>query len=355
MAFNILDQTHNEFINHTRERVNKELTSFFEQTISEMKDPSIKHIVEQISEFTIRGGKRIRPILIVCGHDLFAKPNPEIYKAAISIELTQTFFLIHDNIMDQSDLRRGYPSFHKMSEKDFERMREPRRMGETIGIVAGDLSMTYAYESLMRASFPANLLNRAISQLISITKTTGYGEGLDMLTTAGLKLRMNDLIRLHLWKTAKYTIEGPLLLGASLSGYSGSVNALRAYGNLAGLAFQLHDDIIGLYGTEEEIGKSPKSDLNEGKQTLLIIKALERCSKDERKVLTEILEKGSVTDDELQVARDIVRDTGSLQYSKHLIGCFVERAKEYIMKVDGDRDVKIFLHWLADYLVKRTY
>ncbi|EQD53522.1 Polyprenyl synthetase, partial [mine drainage metagenome] len=145
-----------------------------------------KRLIGQIADYTIQGGKRIRPILVVCGHNLFRKPDPEVYKAAISLELTQSFFLIHDDIMDQSNLRRGMPSLHKVLERDFAEMRESRRMGENIAIVAGDIAMTYAYESLNETNFDDRIKNKAMKELISITKITGYGEGIDMLTTAGV-------------------------------------------------------------------------------------------------------------------------------------------------------------------------
>ena len=342
-----------EFITEARKNINAELVDFFKRRINEISDSSIRRLIGQISEYTVQGGKRVRPILVVCGHNLFKSPDPEVYKAAISIELTQSFFLIHDDIMDQSDLRRGKPSLHKVLEKDYEGMRESRRMGENIAIVAGDLAMTYAYEALNETSFEDSIKNRALKELISITKITGYGEGMDMMTTAGMKLKMNDLIRLHLWKTAKYTLEGPLLLGAALAGYRGSTSALSAYGCLTGLAFQLHDDIIGLFGKEEEIGKPVKSDVNEGKQTLLMIKAMEYGTNEESQFINEILKRGNVSDDEFERIKKIVEKTGSYDYSRKLIGKFISSGKDYARSIKGDPQTKEFLIWLSDYLVTR--
>ena len=342
-----------EFMSDARKNINFELVNFFKRRNSEISDSSIKKLIGQIGDYTVQGGKRIRPILVVCGHNLFREPNPEVYKASISIELTQSFFLIHDDIMDQSDLRRGKPSLHKVLEKDFEGMREARRMGENIAIVAGDIAMTYAYEALAETNFNDKIKSKAMRELISITKITGYGEGIDMLTTAGVKLRMSDLIRLHLWKTAKYTLEGPLLLGATLAGYEGSTAAISAYGCLTGLAFQLHDDIIGLFGKEEEIGKPVKSDVNEGKQTLLMIKAMEYSGKEESQFIEEILKRGNVSDAEFEKIKKIVEKSGSYDYSRRLIEKFISSGKKYLDTIDGDRKTKEFLLWLSDYLVTR--
>lgn len=342
-----------EFISEARKNINIELSRFFERRIREISDSSIKKLIGQIADYTVQGGKRIRPILVVCGHNLFKEPDPEVYKASISIELTQSFFLIHDDIMDQSDLRRGKPSLHKVLEKDFVGMREARRMGENIAIVAGDLAMTYAYEALSEANFNDKIKNKAMKELISITKITGYGEGIDMLTTAGVKLKMNDLIRLHLWKTAKYTLEGPLLLGATLAGYNGPTAAISAYGCLTGLAFQLHDDIIGLFGKEEEIGKPVKSDVNEGKQTLLMIKAMEYSSREESQFIEDILKRGNVSDAEFEKIKKIVEKSGSYDYSRRLIEKFILSGKQYVKTINGDNNTKDFLLWLSDYLVTR--
>ncbi|MHB8361255.1 MAG: polyprenyl synthetase family protein [Thermoplasmataceae archaeon] len=353
MSQDKMDIDPEEFISKARMNINEELRNFFIKRKNEISDPNIKKLIGQIADYTIQGGKRIRPILVVCGHDLFHKPDPEVYKAAISLELTQSFFLIHDDIMDQSDLRRGMPSLHKVLERDFEGMREARRMGENIAIVAGDIAMTYAYESLNETNFDDRIKNKAMKELISITKITGYGEGIDMLTTAGVQLKMSDLIRLHLWKTAKYTLEGPLLLGASLADYTGSTADISAYGCLTGLAFQLHDDIIGLFGKEEEIGKPIKSDVNEGKQTLLMIKAMEMASMENSDFIREILKKGNVTDNEFERIKKIVEQSGSYDYSRKLIGKFIASGKDYANKIKGNNDTKKFLLWLADYLVTR--
>jgi geranylgeranyl diphosphate synthase type I len=342
-----------EFISEARKNINIELSRFFERRIREISDSSIKKLIGQIADYTVQGGKRIRPILVVCGHNLFKEPDPEVYKASISIELTQSFFLIHDDIMDQSDLRRGKPSLHKVLEKDFVGMREARRMGENIAIVAGDLAMTYAYEALSETNFNDKIKNKAMKELISITKITGYGEGIDMLTTAGVKLKMNDLIRLHLWKTAKYTLEGPLLLGATLAGYDGPTAAISAYGCLTGLAFQLHDDIIGLFGKEEEIGKPVKSDVNEGKQTLLMIKAMEYSSREESQFIEDILKRGNVSDAEFEKIKKIVEKSGSYDYSRRLIEKFILSGKQYVKTINGDNNTKDFLLWLSEYLVTR--
>ncbi|WP_162509507.1 polyprenyl synthetase family protein [Thermogymnomonas acidicola] len=131
---------------------------------------------------------------------------------------------------------------------------------------------------------------------------------------------------------------------------------LSYYGYLAGVAFQLHDDILGLFGNQEVTGKPVRSDVVEGgKKTLLILKAMEMSGESERKFIQSVLGNPGVTDDDLMRLRDIVVDSGSYQYSLDMMERLVSRAKEYLSRVPGgDESAKDFLSWLADFMVRRS-
>lgn len=343
------------YMENERNRINNALERYFNKISGEVNDKHMGKIVDELRDYTLSGGKRVRPILIVAAYRMFGGTGDEIYDAAISIELSQSFFLIHDDIMDRSDLRRGKKSFHRRVEDIIGNVKDREHMAEALAIVAGDLAVDYTFDSLLQADFPADKKLMALKELVEIIKVTGYGEGLDMFSSSGIKLTKNDLMRLHLRKTAKYTLEGPLLMGAYLAGRVHGLEHLRSYGNLVGLAFQLHDDVIGLFGTEKEIGKPPKSDVNEGKQTLLMIKAMENAENEMRSFIQETLEKGDVSDDDFEKLKKIVTESGSLDYSRFLIDCFVDSGKKYIGKIDGNETERNFLIWFAGYLVSRKY
>ncbi|MHB1440103.1 MAG: polyprenyl synthetase family protein [Cuniculiplasma sp.] len=344
-----------EYLEVERLKINQSLQDYFQVIIDGVNDREMKKIVTEIRNYTMNGGKRVRPILIATAFRMFGGRGDEIYRAAISIELSQSFFLIHDDIMDRSDLRRGFKSFHRKVEEMLGDIKDREHMAESLAIVAGDLAVDYSFDALTRSNFPLTVKFKALQQLVEIIKVTGYGEGLDMFSSAGVKLKMNDLIRLHLRKTAKYTLEGPLLMGSYLAGRDENLNALKAYGNLVGLAFQLHDDVIGLFGTQKEIGKPPKSDVNEGKQTLLIIKAMERAEKGEKEFIQKCLDSGDINDHDFERLKEIVKNTHSYDYSRWLIERFIESGKKYISQIDGNPEQKEFLEWFADYLVSRRY
>ncbi len=342
-----------KFMESRKDKINFYLKEYFDQIYSEVRDREMEQIVDLLRKYTLRGGKRVRPILISAGYHMFGGNSEEIYRAATSIEISQSFFLIHDDIMDRSDLRRGFKSFHREVEDLIGDVKDREHIAESLSIVAGDLAVDYSFDTILRSGLEERRKIMAMKELVDIIKVTGYGEGLDVYTGTGYKLTISDLIRLHLRKTAKYTIEGPLIMGARIAGITDPLWDLRAYGSLVGIAFQLHDDVIGLFGTEKEIGKPPKSDVNEGKQTLLMIVAMRNSDEKDREFIWKTLRSGNVSDADFEKLKKIVVESGSLDYSRWIINRFIERGKYYLSRVDGDREVKDFLNWFADFLVSR--
>jgi geranylgeranyl diphosphate synthase type I len=259
--------------------------------------------------------------------------------------------------MDESDLRRGKATVHKIYEKKHLEGGfggRPIKFGESMAIIAGDLADAYAMEILSSSNFPAKLKVKAIHKLNEIIEYTGYGQIIDIYSGVLDEFREEDLLLLHKYKTARYTVEGPIALGMILAG--ADTKGIENYAIPVGIAFQLQDDILGLFGSEEEIGKPVTSDLAEGKKTLLIIKALENADDEERRKIMRALGNPAVTSEQLEEVRDIVRKTGSLDYSRKLAESMVNDAKEYLKRMDvKDEEMRSFLLWIADYLIKRSY
>lgn len=345
---------HGTFMKEKKERIDKELAAFFQERERDSLDPVCKNVNEHIKAFTMNGGKRLRPLLVVLGHDLFAQPDEKVYRAAISMELTQTYLLIHDDIMDQSEIRRGKPSLHVSVRNQIkERFPDPERISENIAIVAGDLADSLAHQALLECGLtPENVL-KANFELSKIIEMTGYGQLIDIDSAGNDQFSQPDLLRLHILKTARYTIEGPLVLGAMLSGTSEDVKPLSYYGTLLGTAFQLHDDILGLFGEEAETGKSIKSDVNEGKKTLLMLKAMELSGPLEREFISKCLSSGNVSDQDFNRLREIVKESGSYDYSRNMMEKMISKSKEYLSEVNGKPEIKEFLSWLAHYIIER--
>ncbi len=345
---------HNGFMKELKGRIDLELEQFFREREKNSLDPVCRNVNEHIRAFTMNGGKRLRPMLIVLGHDLFAPHDDKVFRAAISMELTQTYLLIHDDIMDQSEIRRGKPSLHVAVRNQMPgHVNDARRISENIAIVAGDLADSLAHQALLECGMDPSDVIRANIELSRIIEMTGYGQLIDIDSATNDSFGQRDLLRLHILKTAKYTIEGPLILGAMLSGTKEDVKPLSYYGTLLGTAFQLHDDILGLFGDEAETGKSIKSDVNEGKKTLLMLKALENTSQENREFIKKCLASGDVSDGDFHRLRQIVKDSGSYDYSRKMMESMIEKSKEYLSQVNGNAEIKEFLKWLANYIIER--
>ncbi len=347
-----------EFISKYKDEVERTLKDFFTEKKRSLKSEILRDVVNVIEEYTLRGGKRIRPVLMILSYLMHGgEEDSRILRAAAALELIQSYFLIHDDIMDESDLRRGKATVHRIYEqKHLEEgyPGKPARFGENVAIIAGDLANVYAFELFINSGFSGPAFHKALKALNEIIEYTGYGQIIDVNSSVIPNFGERDLLLLHEYKTANYTIYGPLALGAILAGKA--PEKLKDYAIPIGIAFQLQDDILGLFGDEERIGKPVTSDLAEGKRTLLIIKALEFASPEDRKIIEEALGNPAVTQEQLEMVRNIVRETGSLDYSRSMAEELVRSATEHLDNLKFEREeYKEILKELGEYMIQRSY
>ncbi|RLG71159.1 MAG: polyprenyl synthetase family protein [Candidatus Iainarchaeum archaeon] len=333
------------------------LENFFNKKLKNEQNPFAKYLLETAKEYCLRGGKRIRPALMITGYKCFAEENEEILNASIGLELLHAFLLIHDDIMDLDDMRRGKPALHKIYEgyisENYKSDKAPH-LGISLGIIAGDLLEAFSFEPIMESNFPIEKKFAAFKKLNEIIYLTSLGQALDLVAEQKDKLTEEEVLKILELKTARYTIEGPLHLGAILAGASPKdLKLLSDYAIPVGLAFQLQDDILGLYGDEKKLGKPIGSDIKEGKRTLLIVKALEQLNEEDRKFLLNALGNENLTTEELNKVRQLVKDSRALDYCKNLAQKFCNDA---IAKIeDSELKEKEFLISLAKYIIERTY
>jgi geranylgeranyl diphosphate synthase type I len=341
-------------------KVDQELKNYFQTKAAQAETEFGKELLENLAEYTLRGGKRIRPTFAVFGFKCFTDADEQaILQASISLEILHGFLIIHDDIMDEDPLRRGGTAFHKIYEdicqKKFSGFRA-ERFGENMGIVAGDLMHCYGVEIMQKADFPQDRKMKALDKLNDIIYCTSVGQLLDSLNEAKEKVTEDEVLKVHEMKTAKYTIEGPLHLGAILAGASDQdLKVLSAYGIPLGQAFQLQDDILGLFSTEKKIGKPVDSDLKEGKKTLLILKALEKADEKQKELILSALGNQDLKREHSDQVREIVKSTGSYDYSKKLATDLIEQAKNALENADFKPQGKDFLLGIADYMLQREY
>jgi geranylgeranyl diphosphate synthase type I len=232
--------------------------------------PEVKTVVEVARDLTLRGGKRFRAALLASTY-FGAKPRGAqdvAIAGGVALEMLQSYLLIQDDWMDGDVERRGGPSAHVALAKRLGKgPLVPERAGAVGAILAGDLVWGLAIESLATAGAPANVRADAVAELVAIHEDVAIGQVLDTVA------KKADTETLHDLKTGSYTVRGPLALGAILGGAPRStVRALGSFAAPLGVAFQLRDDLLGVFGTEEESGRPAGSDLMAGKGTTSVLK-----------------------------------------------------------------------------------
>ncbi|MCX6707798.1 MAG: polyprenyl synthetase family protein [Candidatus Woesearchaeota archaeon] len=347
-------------------RIDQAMSDFFDVKIKEAEkiDASSAEVMRNLKEFNLRRGKRIRPALMIHGYKCFKeadqKNERDIIFASLAIELMEGFLLIHDDVLDQDELRRGGPTLHKTYETKYNALKTitPKRFGEGVAIVAGDIQNSLANEIILSSDFPAEIIKEFARKYHEVALKTEYGWLCEsMLASKQIeKITESDVMKVNTYKTAAYTVEGPLHMGAILAGADKSqLNALSGFAIPVGIAFQIQDDILGMFGNEKKLGKPIGSDIKEGKVTLLIVKALEKADAKQNKTLLDALGKNDLSMKDIENVRKIITDSGSLDYSKKLAEKRIMQAKQSLENSDFRRQGKDFMIGIADFLIKREY
>ncbi len=348
-------------ITKIKNQIQKRLEKFFAGKIKAAKqiDPIIEKTARYLAGQTLNGGKRVRAALAVQGFLAGGKKlNPAIYDIGAAMELIHSYFLIHDDIIDQDDLRRGKPSMHcRFSSSLSKSMPTAHRhhIGESLAILAGDISSVWAYELFAKSNFPSEQKIKALDEMNQMIFKCGAGEILDVAIEFKNHPKVSDIFKVQIYKTASYTMEGPLAIGAILGGAKPpAIKALRDFARPLGIAFQIQDDILGLFGDEKEIGKPIGSDLRQGKMTLLMLRALKLAGESQKQIIQSVLGKENISKKQINEVRAIVRQTGSLDYSQNLVEKFSAQSKNILQKSSLPDQTKSFLLGLIEYLAERS-
>ncbi|MFC9293731.1 polyprenyl synthetase family protein [Streptomyces sp. NPDC057011] len=270
------------------------------------------------------GGKRVRPALCVAGWRAVSDDPPPmaVWLTAASLELFHTFALIHDDIMDRSELRRGRPTAHRVLAKRLAGHRDADALGVHVAMLLGDIALGWSYELLHGADFTAAQLAAVRPVLNALRTETMIGQYLDLAASgrAAPDGAAGTAWRIIRYKTTRYTFERPLQLGALLAGASGEqLDALSAFALPMGDAFQLRDDVLGVFGDPGITGKGTLEDLREGKQTLLITTAYERAAPAQARTLRRLLGNRRLGHQDAATVRRILTETGARDAVEQLI------------------------------------
>lgn len=309
----------------------------------------IKKFYEELEDFG-SGGKAIRPFLVYLGYKLGTrKDSPlQIMPVCMAIELIHSFLLIHDDIIDKSDTRRNKPTIHKRFE-----LRADKHYGLSQGLVLGDTACLEAFGLITSADFDESIKNILQKKIVDVILETVYGEILDV-EYSYKKPNVKDIWLMTELKTARYTFVGPLTIGAFLGGASKlKLSLIEAYALSCGKAFQLQDDILGVFGDEKVIGKSTFSDMRGGKNTLLFYKTRELTKGKELNDLERIWGNPKAGSADLKRVQQIMADSGAKSWCQQEMLGLVDRAKDYVNRITNDKKLQVILSECADFVVYR--
>lgn len=321
--------------------------------------PSLVPWADELDGMLAAGGKRLRPALLLLGFAAVAPDQDEraVLPAALALELLHTCALLHDDLLDDAATRRGRTTAHVSFAADH-RARgwagDPDRYGAAAAVLVGDLAFVVADELFLAADVPATRLLAGMRAFTVLREEVMAGQALDVQAAAG-RLTDRDLaLTIATAKSGRYSVARPLELGALLGGAdAGLAGALAAAVEPLGRAFQVRDDLLGVFGDQGTTGKSAAGDLREGKRTLLVAEAAARLAPDERAELESLLGDPGLTDDGVERARDLLRASGGVDATRAWIDEAVERGLAAVADLDIEPAARATLTAMGRWLVGR--
>ncbi len=343
--------------------INLLLRDYFKQEllIAKKTDTVAANSVKSIQKFILGGGKRLRPALLY--HAYLAAGGKRLKaakKASLSIELVHAFLLIHDDIMDNDDKRHGIDTIHKKYEKIAKRSfvkKDNKHFGQSIAIVVGDLCYTMANKVLFKSNFTPKIILKALNRLQETVYAVIPGQIRDIRLGYVGKATEKEILKVQEAKTAYYTFNAPIELGYILAENNNKKDLanFKKYSLAMGKAFQIRDDILGIFGDERTLGKPVGSDIIEGKRTLLTNYVIKNGSKQNKKIINKLLGKQNLNKKDLAEFRGAIKESGSLEYSKKRGNDMVKIALNSLEKISfKNKRAEIFFRGIAEYIVNRN-
>jgi geranylgeranyl diphosphate synthase, type I len=352
-----------------RTEVHRELATFLEAKRHEAAqiDPQFVVAVDSLSDFVLGGGKRLRPTFAWWGwRGAGGSPtDPQVravLRAVSSLELIQACALVHDDLMDDATTRRGAPTVHV----DFAARHRaagwlgtPERFGAATAILVGDIALAWADDMLRGADLWPDQLGRAHAVWQAMRTEVLGGQYLDVLTQARGDEAPEAALRIDRYKTAAYTVERPLHLGATIAGAGAAlVDAYRRFGADIGIAFQLRDDLLGMFGDPLVTGKPAGDDIREGKRTLLLAYGLRAADEQRHTTAADLLRSAigdpQVQQDTVSEIRELLIELGAVAEVERRITGLTDSALASLCLADLAEPARARLIELAATATRRT-
>lgn len=292
----------------------------------------------------LAGGKRLRARFCIAGWRAVAEasgsspaPTPDVVAAAGALEVFHAAALVHDDLIDNSDTRRGRPAMHRALEAMHQEagwVGDPMAFGRSAAILLGDLLVAWS-DDLAEEGFataPAEAAAAARAEYAAMRRGVTIGQFLDVAEESAFHTEPDDqhgqrALRVASLKSARYSVQQPLAIGAILAGGDAAqLFALAEFGHPLGMAFQLRDDVLGVFGDEAVTGKPSGDDLREGKRTVLVAYTRERLMPSARRLMDELIGDQTLEADQIASLQQTIRETGALERVEELIADYAKQA-----------------------------
>lgn len=352
--------THPLDVADLRTRVKQALATFLSrqgQRLDVVGD-ELAPVVTIAETFLLDGGKRLRPAFAYWGYRGAGGQDSDAVIAAVSsLELLHACALIHDDLMDGSDTRRGLPAVHRAfsgMHREEQWVGNPESFGMSAAILLGDLALVWADQMYHESGIDHAVMVQAQHLYDEMRVELMAGQYLDVLEQSLATQSVDRSMRVARYKSGKYTVERPLHFGALLANTPSVMETYSAYGLPLGEAFQLRDDVLGVFGDPSETGKPAGDDLREGKRTVLIAVALDRANTVQEHQLLRLLGDHGLDLNGVETLREIIVDTGALAFTESKIDELMGQSLDALRSSSLEPQAKEVLHDLAVAATRRN-
>ncbi len=305
-------------------------------------DETLQPFSQAVADFSIHSGKCIRPALFYYGYQCFSQQSlDDVLNMAVAFELIQSFLLIHDDIIDEAQSRRNRPTLNQT-------------LGNAQAILAGDVSGYLGLLAIFQSVFPAKTKLAIAQEYTRVCIDEAYGQTLDMAPLNFSQLNQAMICKIYHYKTARYTTELPLISAAILANQQEhTIQQFKQIGYWLGLAFQLQDDILGIFGDEKITGKSARSDILQGKKTLLIYYAWQAANTEQKKLLQTCY--GNAHTVQAQDCLQLMHELNVLEKAREQLIDWINKTKEILNTLNLHADGRKFIDELIEFLMARDF
>lgn len=344
-----------------RDGIEKELADFVSTRANALReiDAYLAPVANALSQYIVSGGKRFRPTFAYLGYlGAGGEPSQSALRACSALELVHACALIHDDVMDGSDSRRNMPAIHKRFESQHIESNfsgSAERFGVASAILLGDLALSWSDWLLDESGMSNQAITRANQVFQEMREELMVGQYLDVLEGALGKSNRERSLKIANLKSGKYSIERPLHFGAALAGADSAIfKTFSEYGLPLGQAFQLRDDLLGVFGDSKVTGKPSGDDIREGKRTVLIAMALASANPSSRDEIESALGNTNLSEVETTRIQVAIEESGARAECERLIDQLLDESLDSLKESYVAAEVKSLLEEIANLATKRS-